>query len=191
MITVDLGILRSTVQDSKQLDLRDAMDSSYLLITATAFVSGSCCVGDHMAIQGPESSSRKSRSRYPTIVALSLLGLLFYSSLSLLQWVRSAPRKALESVWSSHGSSEEFGIISVGQAGTTSYELECCTHALGSSSGCQPMSFWHDVPLYVGEDEEGLIRMVVEIPRFTRAKMEINRESYKYPAMNPIRQDLF
>ncbi|KAF4656849.1 hypothetical protein FOL46_007645, partial [Perkinsus olseni] len=109
-------------------------------------------------------------------------------------WVRSAPRKALESVWSTeerNGSSEEFGIISVGQAGTTSYELECCTHVLGSSSGCQPISFWHDVPLYVGEDEEGLIRMVVEIPRFTRAKMEINRESYKYPAMNPIRQDLF
>ncbi|EER07791.1 Inorganic pyrophosphatase, putative, partial [Perkinsus marinus ATCC 50983] len=33
--------------------------------------------------------------------------------------------------------------------------------------------------------------MAVEIPRFTRAKMEISRESYNYPAVNPIKQDLF
>ena len=46
----------------------------------------------------------------------------------------------------------------------------------------QPVSFWHDVPL---EAEGGGFNMVVEIPKFSKAKMEIdlNKEH------NPIIQD--
>jgi inorganic pyrophosphatase len=45
-----------------------------------------------------------------------------------------------------------------------------------------PVSPWHDLPLW---NDDGTANMVVEIPKWTRAKMEI---STKDPG-NPIRQD--
>eukprot|EP00920_Eleutheroschizon_duboscqi_P039062 GHVT01093954.1.p1 GENE.GHVT01093954.1~~GHVT01093954.1.p1 ORF type:complete len:402 (+),score=58.10 GHVT01093954.1:250-1455(+) len=53
------------------------------------------------------------------------------------------------------------------------------------SSGLSPfqISPWHDVPLYASN---GLLSMVVEIPKFATAKMEINT---KLPG-NPIIQDI-
>jgi len=49
------------------------------------------------------------------------------------------------------------------------------------------VSPWHDIPLYNTEDRTNqTLNMVVEIPRFTQAKFEINREE----GLNPIKQDL-
>jgi len=45
------------------------------------------------------------------------------------------------------------------------------------------ISPWHDIPL---QNEDGSLNMVVEIPKFTRAKMEIATDE----EFNPIKQDL-
>lgn len=39
-----------------------------------------------------------------------------------------------------------------------------------------PASFWHDVPIYPNESNSSVINFVVEIPRWTAGKIEINRE---------------
>lgn len=43
----------------------------------------------------------------------------------------------------------------------------------------------HDIPLYA-DDEKKTFHMVVEIPRWTNAKMEINLKE----TMNPVKQDV-
>lgn len=40
----------------------------------------------------------------------------------------------------------------------------------------EPASFWHDVPIYPEEGNETIINFVVEIPRWTNGKIEIQRE---------------
>jgi nucleosome-remodeling factor subunit len=55
---------------------------------------------------------------------------------------------------------------------------------LESSSG-SPLSPWHDIPMFADEGNR-IYNMVVEIPRWTNAKMEI---STKEP-LNPIKQDV-
>jgi len=47
-----------------------------------------------------------------------------------------------------------------------------------------PVSPFHDIPLYV-DKEKGIFNMVVEIPRWSNAKMEICKEE----SLNPIKQD--
>lgn len=47
-----------------------------------------------------------------------------------------------------------------------------------------PISPFHDIPLYADEANK-IFNMVVEIPRWTNAKMEINRVE----PLNPIKQD--
>ncbi|KAL6950962.1 Inorganic pyrophosphatase [Hanseniaspora vineae] len=48
----------------------------------------------------------------------------------------------------------------------------------------KPVSPFHDIPLYANEEEQ-IFNMVVEIPRWTNAKLEITKEE----ALNPIIQD--
>ncbi|CAK7265236.1 Inorganic pyrophosphatase [Sporothrix epigloea] len=48
----------------------------------------------------------------------------------------------------------------------------------------QPISPFHDIPLYANA-EKTILNMVVEIPRWTNAKMEISKEE----TLNPIKQD--
>ncbi|XP_060820908.1 inorganic pyrophosphatase-like [Bombus pascuorum] len=48
-----------------------------------------------------------------------------------------------------------------------------------------PISPMHDIPLYADEDNK-IVNMVVEIPRWTNAKMEINLKE----TLNPIKQDV-
>lgn len=48
----------------------------------------------------------------------------------------------------------------------------------------QPISAWHDVPLYADESKQ-IFNMVVEIPRWSNAKLEISKEE----PLNPIKQD--
>ncbi|KAJ8659595.1 inorganic pyrophosphatase [Lichtheimia ornata] len=47
-----------------------------------------------------------------------------------------------------------------------------------------PVSAFHDVPLFANE-ENNVFNMIVEIPRWTNAKLEISKED----AYNPIKQD--
>lgn len=61
------------------------------------------------------------------------------------------------------------------------------------TSGTTPVSPFHDVSLYVDEKGlpvdrpgKGIYNMVVEIPRWTNAKMEINTKE----PLNPIKQDI-
>jgi len=49
------------------------------------------------------------------------------------------------------------------------------------------LSPWHDIPLYSQDDPTNqTVNMIVEIPRFSRAKFEIHREA----TLNPIKQDV-
>lgn len=48
----------------------------------------------------------------------------------------------------------------------------------------QAVSAWHDVPLYADESKQ-ILNMVVEIPRWSNAKLEISKDE----PLNPIKQD--
>jgi inorganic pyrophosphatase len=48
-----------------------------------------------------------------------------------------------------------------------------------------PISPWHDVPLYPNENENSVVNFVVEIPRWTDGKIEIKRDE----PLNPIFHD--
>ncbi|SMN20295.1 similar to Saccharomyces cerevisiae YBR011C IPP1 Cytoplasmic inorganic pyrophosphatase (PPase) [Maudiozyma saulgeensis] len=48
----------------------------------------------------------------------------------------------------------------------------------------KPISAFHDIPLYA-DKENNIFNMIVEIPRWTNAKLEINKEQ----TLNPIVQD--
>lgn len=62
------------------------------------------------------------------------------------------------------------------------YKL-CAICIIGNDTG--PISPMHDIPLYADEANK-IVNMVVEIPRWTNAKMEINLKE----ALNPIKQDV-
>jgi len=49
----------------------------------------------------------------------------------------------------------------------------------------QAVSSWHDIPLFADE-KNGILNMIVEVPRWTNAKMEICKEEL----LNPIKQDI-
>mgnify|MGYP003365575310 FL=1 len=49
----------------------------------------------------------------------------------------------------------------------------------------KPVSPFHDIPLYADESKK-ILNMIVEIPRWTNAKMEINKDE----KLNPIKQDI-
>ncbi|KAK8004802.1 inorganic pyrophosphatase [Apiospora arundinis] len=49
----------------------------------------------------------------------------------------------------------------------------------------EPISFWHDVPLWPDEANKQIVNFVVEIPRWTDAKLEIRRNE----PLNPIFHD--
>ncbi|KAK1243400.1 hypothetical protein MKX07_004028 [Trichoderma sp. CBMAI-0711] len=48
-----------------------------------------------------------------------------------------------------------------------------------------PISFWHDIPLYPDEKQHNIVNFYVEIPRWTDAKIETKRDK----PLNPIYHD--
>lgn len=48
-----------------------------------------------------------------------------------------------------------------------------------------PISPFHDIPLYANE-QQNILNMIVEIPRWTNAKQEISKDEF----LNPIKQDV-
>ncbi|KAA8910397.1 hypothetical protein TRICI_004195 [Trichomonascus ciferrii] len=74
--------------------------------------------------------------------------------------------------------SSSYRLHSVGRPGSSEYRAYLC-------DGEKPASFFHDVPLRPAEEKDDVFNMVVEIPRWTNAKLEISKEI----AYNPIVQD--
>ncbi|KAH8426764.1 Inorganic pyrophosphatase [Aspergillus melleus] len=70
-----------------------------------------------------------------------------------------------------------YTVRKIGQANT----LE---HRVFIERDGQPVSPFHDIPLYANE-QQTILNMVVEIPRWTNAKQEISKEDF----LNPIKQD--
>lgn len=72
-----------------------------------------------------------------------------------------------------------YNTLERGRLNTTDYRV-----FITNSAG-EPISPFHDIPLYA-EEENKVCNMVVEIPRWTNHKMEINKEE----ELNPIKQDV-
>lgn len=58
-------------------------------------------------------------------------------------------------------------------------------HRVYIERGTQVVSPWHDIPLFADRNN-GILNMIVEVPRWTNAKMEISKEEF----FNPIKQDI-
>jgi len=58
-------------------------------------------------------------------------------------------------------------------------------HRVYTEANGQVVSPWHDIPLFADQNA-GIFNMVVEVPRWTNAKMEISKEEH----FNPIKQDI-
>lgn len=54
---------------------------------------------------------------------------------------------------------------------------------------CNPISFWHDVPLYPYENNTKIINVVVEIPRWTDGKIELESSEPLAPIFHDDRND--
>jgi inorganic pyrophosphatase len=85
---------------------------------------------------------------------------------------------SINSVASSSNMANEFRPRQVGAANTLDWRVW-----LENKAG-QPVSSWHDVPLFADESKT-ILNMVVEIPRWSNAKCEISKED----PLNPIKQD--
>ncbi|QDS72936.1 Inorganic pyrophosphatase [Venturia effusa] len=72
----------------------------------------------------------------------------------------------------------EFTVRKVGAPNT----LE---HRIFIEQNGKPVSPFHDIPLYANQ-EQTILNMIVEVPRWTNAKMEISKEE----TLNPIKQDI-
>ncbi|OJD12080.1 inorganic pyrophosphatase [Blastomyces percursus] len=78
----------------------------------------------------------------------------------------------------SYPKASEYSVRKVGQPNTLDFR------AYIERDG-QPVSPFHDIPLYANE-QQTILNMVVEIPRWTNAKLEISKEEF----LNPIKQDV-
>lgn len=58
-------------------------------------------------------------------------------------------------------------------------------HRIYIEENGKPISPFHDIPLYANQ-EQTILNMIVEVPRWTNAKMEISKEE----TLNPIKQDI-
>ncbi|EQL00165.1 Inorganic pyrophosphatase [Ophiocordyceps sinensis CO18] len=63
--------------------------------------------------------------------------------------------------------------------------LNTLEHRVYIEKDGQPISPFHDIPLYANQ-EQGILNMIVEIPRWTNGKLEISKEEL----LNPIKQDI-
>ena len=111
------------------------------------------------------SNRKKNKMKFQTSV-LSVLAFSGYASA-----FSPAPRGALSTALAA------YGLETKGEAGTESFRL-------GFTESDKAISPWHDIPLK-GETE-GTYNMVVEIPKMTKAKMEVATKEES----NPIAQDI-
>ena len=76
-------------------------------------------------------------------------------------------------------SQQRYGTATVGEKDTLEWRMYLTENG-------HPISPFHDIELYVGKPEDGIINMVTEIPRGTGAKLEVSRPDQ----LNPIKQDV-
>jgi len=74
--------------------------------------------------------------------------------------------------------SGQFGIRKVGA-------LHTLEHRVYIEMNGQVVSSFHDIPLYANE-QQNVLNMIVEIPRWSNAKLEISKDE----VLNPIKQDI-
>ncbi|KAI8359881.1 inorganic pyrophosphatase [Choanephora cucurbitarum] len=72
-----------------------------------------------------------------------------------------------------------YGTVSVGKPFTAA-------HRVYVEKEGQIISPFHDIPLYVNKEDKQVVNMVVEIPRWTNAKVEISTDE----PFNPLKQDV-
>jgi len=89
----------------------------------------------------------------------------------------NAQRSSGSGISSSCVAANSFAVEQSGESATESFRLN-----FKDESG-ETISPWHDIPL---KDESGAYNMVVEIPRYTKAKMEVATKEDS----NPISQDM-
>jgi inorganic pyrophosphatase len=53
------------------------------------------------------------------------------------------------------------------------------------------VSFWNDVPLKPKGSDPEIFNMIVEMPRYTLAKLELARDHKHHPIMHDLRQNIF
>lgn len=75
--------------------------------------------------------------------------------------------------------SSDYKVRQIGAKNTLEYRVY-----LESTKTGQPVSLFHDIPLFANEDKS-VLNFIVEIPRWTNAKQEISKEE----PFNPIKQD--
>lgn len=75
--------------------------------------------------------------------------------------------------------STDYKVRQVGAKNTLEYRVY-----LENAKNGQPVSCFHDVPLFANE-EKTILNFLVEIPRWTNAKQEISKDE----PFNPIKQD--
>lgn len=111
----------------------------------------------------PSSLATPNRPHYTTTSRTALIARHFSSSSSA-----SASAKLSEkpSINSETDRTMGYGIRKIGAPNT----LE---HRVFIEKDGQPISAFHDVPLYANE-EKTILNMIVEIPRWTNAKMEVS-----------------
>ncbi|KAJ3366430.1 Inorganic pyrophosphatase [Allomyces javanicus] len=91
----------------------------------------------------------------------------------LQQHLRTAATRPL-----STAAASQYGVRSVRAPNTLD-------HRVYVEKNGQPVSPFHDIPLFA-DRTRGVLNMVVEIPRWTNAKLEICKEEY----LNPLKQDV-
>jgi inorganic pyrophosphatase len=74
-----------------------------------------------------------------------------------------------------------FHPVTQGTVGTHEYRVK----AYKDGSDDKELSLWHDIPLYVKQDDIPTLNFICEIPKWTRKKYEISTKEDK----NPIKQD--
>jgi inorganic pyrophosphatase len=114
--------------------------------------------------------------KFSTGAAFALISLAAQNSVYGFAFV-NAQRCSGSGLSSSCLSASTFAVEQSGESATESFRLN-----FKDESG-ETISPWHDIPL---KDENGAYNMVVEIPRYTKAKMEVATKEAK----NPISQDV-
>ena len=70
-------------------------------------------------------------------------------------------------------------------SGNLNASIDITEHRVYIEQNGQVVSSFHDIPLFADRNN-GILNMIVEVPRWTNAKMEISKEE----SFNPIKQDI-
>lgn len=95
--------------------------------------------------------------------------------LTISHRVHASPRQGTKHAWF-----VAFTVLDCDQISTSSTE-----HRIYTQQNGNVVSPFHDIPLFADQNN-GILNMVVEVPRWTNAKMEISKDE----PFNPIKQDI-